>query len=96
MNGLLTLVLGVATGLAVIGLLTLARTAGVRPAPRPAPAFRPVAEGTVWRPCHDTACGHTATRWLRGPDGTYRCERAAEHRGDVHLTHTTDTRGSAS
>lgn len=66
-----------------------------RPAAGPA-AFRPVIEGTVWRPCHDTTCGHMTTRWIPGPDGAHRCERSAEHRGEVHLTRTTDTQGSAS
>ncbi|MEU5608405.1 hypothetical protein AB0H03_06555 [Streptomyces sparsogenes] len=93
---MISILLGGGVGLAVIGLLTLARTAGVQRAPRPAPAFRPVVKGTVWRPCHDTACGHMTTRWIPAPDGAHRCEWEAQHRGDVHLTRTTDTQGSAS
>lgn len=94
MNGLITLVLGLSLGCSFIGLLRLARTAGARHAPHPAAltaAFRPVVEGTVWRSCHDMACGHMTTRWLPQPGGGHRCERAAQHRGDVHLTRTTDT-----
>lgn len=82
------LLLGLTLGLWIVALLRLARTAGARHAPHP--AFRPVAEGTVWRPCHDTACGHMTTRHLPGPGGAYRCEHSDRHRGDVHLT-TTDT-----
>lgn len=89
MNDLIRLTLGVSLGCWFVGILKLARTAGARHAPRPAArpaAFRAVAEGTVWRPCHDTACGHMTTRHLPGPDGAYRCERSARHRGDVRLT----------
>ncbi|MFI0768579.1 hypothetical protein ACH4TQ_27385 [Streptomyces sp. NPDC021218] len=93
---LITIALGLGVGCWFIALLKLARTAGARHAQHPAArpgSFRPVVEGTVWRPCHDTACGHMTTRWLPGPDGTYRCERAAGHRGAVHLTRTTTEEG---
>lgn len=91
-NDLIAIVLGTLLGCSFVGLLRLARTAGARHAPPAArtAAFQPIAEGTVWRSCHDTACGHMTTRHLPGPGGTYRCERAGQHRGDVHLTHTAE------
>ncbi|WP_086710270.1 hypothetical protein [Streptomyces antimycoticus] len=87
---MITILLGVLLGSAVIWLLCLARTVGTRHAPRlaqPGP-FRPVADGTRWTACHDMACGHMATRHLLQPDGTYRCSRWTSHRGAVHLTPT--------
>lgn len=90
-DALITLVLGTALGCWFIALLRLARTSGARHAPHPAArpgAFEPAAPGTRWLVCHDTACGHMTTRWLPGPGGAYRCEQAARHRGDVHLTPT--------
>ncbi|MCP9205547.1 hypothetical protein [Streptomyces cucumeris] len=84
---MITTVLGGLVGGAFVWILRLARTVGVhRPAPaRPTATFRPIAEGTVWQPCHDVTCGHMTTRWVPTLDG-YRCERAAEHRGAIHLT----------
>lgn len=89
---MITIILGAAVGCSFIALLRLARTAGVRHAPRPAArpdAFRPAPDGVRWLPCHDAACDHMTTRWIPSPDGKPRCEQAAQHRGDVHLTDTT-------
>ncbi|MEU8723562.1 hypothetical protein [Streptomyces antimycoticus] len=90
---LITILLGLGVGCWVIALLKAIRTAGVRPGAGPGP-FPPVEPGTRWLACHDMACGHMTTRWLPGPGGTLRCERVAEHRGAVHLTHTTAEEGS--
>ncbi|MFF4479499.1 hypothetical protein ACFY1A_21115 [Streptomyces sp. NPDC001520] len=88
---MITVTLGTLLGSAFIWLLRLARTVGVRHAPHPAArpgAFGAAPDGTRWIACHDTACGHMTTRWLPGPGGALRCERAAGHRGAVHLTPT--------
>lgn len=92
---MITILLGAAVGCAWIAVLKLARTVGVRHAPRPAagPAvFRPAPNGTRWLPCHDTACGHMTTRHQPRPDGTDRCEQWAQHRGPVHLSTTKEGR----
>ncbi|WP_413102269.1 hypothetical protein [Streptomyces sp. Inha503] len=92
---MITILLGTLVGSAFIWALCLARTAGVRRASRPAHSgpFRPVANGTCWHVCHDTACGHMTTRWIPTPGGTLRCSNAAQHRGDAHLTRTTTEEG---
>ncbi|MET7933440.1 hypothetical protein [Streptomyces sp. NPDC005322] len=86
-TGLTVAALVVAVAVLVWAVETRLRALYARPAN--AAEFRPVVEGTVWRPCHDTACGHMTTRWTPAPDGGLRCEQAARHRGAVHLTHTT-------
>ncbi|MEE4598272.1 hypothetical protein V2J94_41625 [Streptomyces sp. DSM 41524] len=87
---MITIILGTLIGSAFIWLLCLARTVGVRHAPRPAirpgAAFQPTTPGTCWHVCHDVACGHMTTRWIPTPGGGLRCEHAARHRGVVHLT----------
>jgi hypothetical protein len=88
-NGLITLVLGLALGGSIVALLRLARTAGARHAPHPAVrpgAFEAAPDGTRWITCHDMACGHMTTRWVPQPGGGHRCEHSARHRGAVHLT----------
>ncbi|MBL1100102.1 hypothetical protein [Streptomyces coffeae] len=81
---------------AVLGWAVETRLRSLYALPAEPPAeFQPLPPGTVWRACHDVTCGHMTTRWLPRPDGSYRCEHAARHRGDVHLTHTTEEGRSA-